>query len=177
MMRTVSLIALALLALVLAGCNLSTGDDDELTNPILTIEVGDTTPAPDAGNEVESPPVEGEAPPASDAVPFVTITTPAPNADGTPVIVDPAGFTVAGELQGSFENNLIVQALDVQGNVLQEQVTTATSGEIGARAAWEVQLAPQVVAGSAGTIYAYFTSPQDGSVVASATLPVVYGPA
>jgi hypothetical protein len=154
-----SAIKFVLLALIMAACNLSQ-DDATVVGPTSTPEA--PTPIP-------------TTPPASTPgqTPFITITEPVP--DGEPVEVNALGFTVAGQQFGSFENNVIVQALDIEGNVLQEVVTTATGGGMGELTSWEVFIEPGASADNEGIIRAFFTSPRDGSVVAEATLPVIYG--
>jgi hypothetical protein len=154
-----SAIKFILLALIMAACNLTRDD--------TTVDVGPTS-TPEQATPLPTAPTPGDTP-------FITITEPAPNADGSPVEVDALGFTVAGQQFGSFENNVVVQALDNEGNVLQEVVTTATGGGMGELTVWEVFIDPGATADNDGTIRAFFTSPQDGSVVAEATLPVIYG--
>jgi len=113
-----------------------------------------------------------EIPPGEE--PFVRMISPtAP--DGGAVLVNVRGFAVAGEERGSFEGNVVVQALDARGNILDEQATTSTGGEPGEVRQWGAVFSlPESAAGQNGTIYAFFTSARDGSVVAEAQLAVVY---
>lgn len=152
-----------LLTLFVTGCNLTRED---------VTAVPSDTPVPPTSAPTATPP---PAPTTPGQTPFITITEPAPSPDGQPVEVNELGFTVTGEQFGSFENNVIVQALDIEGNVLAEVVTTATGGSMGELTFWEVFIEPGATADNEGSIRAYFTSPQDGSVVAEAILPVIYG--
>jgi len=105
--------------------------------------------------------------------PFITITQPT---SGT--LLDIANpFSVSGMAGGLFEGNVVVQALDGDGNVLDEQATTIQSPDagIGGQGPWETQLSVSVEPGANGRIYAFSTSPQDGSTVASASVDVIYG--
>jgi len=105
--------------------------------------------------------------------PFITITQPT---SGT--VLDIANpFTVNGMAGGLFEGNVVVQALDGNGNVLDEQATTIQSPDagIGGQGSWETQLSVSVEPGAKGRIYAFSTSPQDGSTDASASVDVIYG--
>lgn len=156
---------LILLVLIMAACNLSREDAEPTDTPAPPTPSPTTPPAPTPETPVLTP---GQTP-------FITITEPAPSPDGSPVEVSALGFTVAGQQFGSFENNVIVQALDVEGNVLDEVFTTATGGSMGELTNWEVFIEPGATADNQGSIRAFFTSPRDGSVVAETTLPVIYG--
>lgn len=156
-------IILAALVLALAGCNLSFG--------------GVETETPGTGGDLPDPtlaPITTPAGPTGDF--FVTITEPTEGPGGEPAVVDPAGITVYGEQRGSFENNVVVQALDAEGNVL-EQVATTAIGELGEVGIWEVTLSPMAPASTEGQIVAFFESAQDGSVLAEDRVRVVYGSA
>ncbi|HLA43835.1 MAG TPA: Gmad2 immunoglobulin-like domain-containing protein [Aggregatilineales bacterium] len=131
----------------------------------LTAKTTDETPIP-----TNTPP-----PPTDDGSPFISITEPARNGTA-PVTVSPGGFRAAGQVRGSFENNVIVQALDENGEVLAENFTTATGGGFETIANWELDMQVFVVdAGTSGSLRAFFTSARDGSVVAEDTIPVTYG--
>ncbi len=149
-----AVLVLAVLAAALAGCNMTVGETATTTPQGLN-------PAPTLGTDGTEP---GDL--------FITITTPTA-ADGGPAVVDASGFTVIGAQRGSFENNVIVQALDAGGNVLQQAVTTAL-GDMGQVGTWEVSMSVQVSAGTPGQIHAFFTSAQDGSVAAETSLDVIY---
>ena len=96
----------------------------------------------------------------------ITILSPQPND-----VVQVANLAVAGTAIGLPEGNVVVRALDAQGNILAEQPTVVdpTTG------AWQAILNPQVEAGTQGAIYAYSPSPADGTIVAEATIPVLFG--
>jgi uncharacterized lipoprotein YbaY len=105
--------------------------------------------------------------------PFITITQPT---SGT--VLDIANpFTVNGMAGGLFEGNVVVQALDQSGNVLDEQATTIQSPDAGTggQGPWETQLSVSVEPGAVGRVYAFSNSPEDGSTVASASVDVIYG--
>ncbi len=152
---------LAALALALAGCNLSFG--------------GVETETPGTGGDLPDPtlaPVSTPGDATGDF--FVRITEPTEGPGGEPAVVDPAAITVYGEQRGSFENNVVVQALDAEGNVL-EQVATTAIGELGEVGIWEVTLSPMAPATTEGEIVAFFESAQDGSVLAEDRVAVIYG--
>jgi len=111
--------------------------------------------------------------PTQPAEAFITISEPI---DGAIVNV-PNAVPVAGMAGGLFEGTLVVQALDKDGNVLAEQPTTvqAPDAGTGGQGPWQVELVVPVKPGTPGSFYAFSTSPQDGSIVASASVSVVYG--
>jgi LysM repeat protein len=103
---------------------------------------------------------------------YITITSPAPGA------VLPPTFTVSGTGGGLFEGALVVQAKNSAGQVLAQQSTTLQGANVGAggQGTYSVQLTVNVGQNTAGTILTYSTSPKDGSVVASASVPVTFQP-
>lgn len=105
------------------------------------------------------------------AEPFITITYPEQGA----VVPVPETVTVQGQAGGLFENNLVVQALDENGNLLAQQPTTVDTTEIGGTGNWSTEIVIPVKPGTKGLIFAFSTSPQDGSIVASASVEVTYG--
>ncbi len=102
--------------------------------------------------------------------PVLTITTPANGA----LIENPADIVVNGTGSGLPVAAVSVQALDNSGAVLTEQ-TVNNSGDPGEAGTWQVTLSASVELGSTGSIRAYSTSPDDGSVVAEAVVNVTYG--
>jgi hypothetical protein len=106
---------------------------------------------------------------AAAAQPAITITTPQPGA-----VVGPAGIAVNGIGTALPENNVVVRALDANGAVLAEQATVADA-EVGGSGPWSVSLSVDVAGGTPGRIEASSTSPADGSVIAQASVDVVYG--
>jgi heat shock protein HslJ len=88
-----------------------------------------------------------------------------------------APVVVTGDAAGLFEGGLVVQALDQNGAVLAQAPTTinAPSGGMGMAGQWSVSLTVQGAAsGSSGQIYAFSTSPVDGSVIAQDRVNVKY---
>ncbi len=107
--------------------------------------------------------------------PYVQIDQPV---QGTVLDIS-SSVLVSGVGRGLFEGNVVVQARDAGGNVLVEQPTTIQSPDAGTggEGPWAVQLNVQIQPGTTGQIVAYSTSPQDGSITASAQVAVIYGQA
>lgn len=105
--------------------------------------------------------------------PFVTITNPLPYA----MLNTEEPITIFGTGGALFEGNVVVRALDNQGNVLDENATTINSPDAGTGGAgpWQTSLTVNVAEGTRGTIIAFSTSPQDGSIVAFASINVTFG--
>jgi hypothetical protein len=103
--------------------------------------------------------------------PAITITAPQPGE-----VVGPAEIVVNGTGTALPENNVVVRALDANGGVLAEQPTVADA-EVGGSGPWSVTLSVDVAGGTPGRIEASSTSPADGSVIAQASVDVVYGAA
>jgi putative lipoprotein len=82
-------------------------------------------------------------------------------------------LTISGTAAGLFEGNVVVRALDDQGNVLAEQPTTVQTNEVGGEGPWQVSLNVGDI--RRGTIYAFSPSPVDGSPMAEASVDVVFG--
>lgn len=122
------------------------------------IYTGSTLRVPNAIN----PPVSG---------PMIDIQHPANG--GTLLPNQP--FTVSGTAQALFEGNLVVSVRDSRGYVLVETPVTAR-GDVatGGTGTWSTMLSVNLPVGSTATIYAYATSPRDGSVVASDTTSVTF---
>lgn len=142
---------LALTLLTLTACN-------------FTFGVSDDAPA-----DTPEPTLPAETP-ASDF--YVRITEPVPAGD-EPVAISTQSVTVRGVQFGSFENNVIVEVHSSDSTVLAQTATTA-SGEMGTEGTWEVTLDINATPGTTGSIYAYFTSARDGSVVAEDRVPVQF---
>jgi LysM repeat protein len=102
--------------------------------------------------------------------PFITISSPASGAQL------PATFTVSGTGGGLFEGSLVVRAQTNAGQILAQQPTTLQGANVGAggTGTYSVQLTVNVSANTAGKIVAFSTSPKDGSLVASANVPVTF---
>lgn len=104
---------------------------------------------------------------------FITITEPTQGArlDITWQV------EVKGQGGGLFEGNLVVQALDAAGNILDQEPTTIQSPEAGMGGAgpWSVNLSIDTEPGTQGQIVAFSTSPVDGSSIAGDSVDVGYG--
>jgi len=109
--------------------------------------------------------------PAGGANAFITIVQPGQGA----VLPVPESVPIRGQAGGLFENSLVVQAFDSEGTLLAEQPTTIEAGEPGSTGNWEVNMVIPVKPGTSGLIFASSTSPVDGSVIASASVEVIYG--
>lgn len=91
------------------------------------------------------------------------------------IVVDPTSFTVQGTAQGAFENNVVVQAQDANGNVLAEQITTYSSSSAAGSGTWSVTLSVNVEPGTQGRLEAFSPDPAGGSPLKSRTYTVFYG--
>lgn len=105
--------------------------------------------------------------------PYVTITDPMPHS----IIANTNPLLISGRGGRLFEGNVVVQALDETGNVLAESATIINSPDAGTggEGDWQLSLPINVPIGTRGIITAFSTSAQDGSIVASASVPVTYG--
>ena len=101
----------------------------------------------------------------------ITITEPA---DGS-TIANPSSIGVTGTGQGLFENSVVVQATDSQGNVLAEVATTLDASEPGGAGNWSGTLSVDIPAGTTGRIIAFSQDPSTGGTAASAQINVTYG--
>jgi hypothetical protein len=84
---------------------------------------------------------------------------------------------VQGKGAGLTGGNVVVEALDWQGNVLDRQPATLQGPDAGTggEGTWSVELAIKVEPGTAGRIRAYHPSPLDGSIVAEDSVEVSLG--
>jgi hypothetical protein len=84
---------------------------------------------------------------------------------------------VQGRGMGLLEGNVVVEALDWQGNVLDRQPTTLQGPDVatGGEGTWSTELTIAVEPGTAGTIRAYSLSPKDGSTIAEDSVEVSLG--
>lgn len=105
--------------------------------------------------------------------PFVTITDPMPYA----ALDISSPITISGKGGALFEGNVVVRALDELGNVLDEQPATINAPDAGTGGAgpWQTTLNVNVADGTRGSIIAFSTSAQDGSIVAFASIDVIFG--
>jgi len=104
--------------------------------------------------------------------PFVEINTPGA---GEHVVIGP--ILVSGRGGGLFEGNVVVQAEDSYGRILliQPTILQGDNVDIGGSGTWETTLSILAFPGAQIKVVAYSTSPQDGSVIASANVDVIYG--
>ncbi len=114
---------------------------------------------------------EKEQPVVEDPDMWISITEPVQGA----VLGVPDAVVVKGQGRGLFENNVVVQAMDSEGNVLSEQATVLDAAEPGGMGNWSVEIVIPVKPGSEGLIFAFSNSPEDGSITASASVEVTYG--
>ena len=84
---------------------------------------------------------------------------------------------VRGKGVGLTEANVVVEALDAQGNVLARQPATLQGPDVGTggEGTWSTELSIEVEPGTAGRIRAYHPSPLDGSIVAEDSVEVSLG--
>ncbi|RME99062.1 MAG: PKD domain-containing protein, partial [Chloroflexi bacterium] len=103
----------------------------------------------------------------------ISITSPSP---GSIVPVNQA-VTVSGMGSGLPEGNVVVQAIDGDGNVLAQASTTvkAPDAGIGGKGPWSVDLSVNVEPGTPGGFRAFSPSPADNSAVAETVVRVTFG--
>jgi LysM repeat protein len=144
----------------------------------LSVNVGQSTPgkivayatSPKDGSITASAGVAVTFTRGGSAQPFITISTPAPGS------LLPPTFTVSGTGGGLFEGSLVVRAVNSSGQVLAERPVTLQGSNVGAggTGTYSTQLTVNVSQNTAGKIVAFATSPQNGSIVASATVQVTF---
>jgi hypothetical protein len=103
--------------------------------------------------------------------PFVSIGVPAPYT----VLPVNTLFTISGRGARLFENNVVVRVVSETGDVLFEQPTTLINAQVGGEGEWALQTRVDLQPGTRGTILAFSTSAIDGSVIAFASVNVVFG--
>jgi len=102
------------------------------------------------------------------------------NEPGQGAVLDIANpVTVNGVGAGLPEGNVVVQAIDRDGNVLTQQPTTidAPDAATGGQGPWSVQLIVDAEPGMAGRIRAFSASPADNSVLAESVIKITFGQA
>lgn len=107
------------------------------------------------------------------SVSYITIANPLPYA----TLNTSAPIAVTGRGGGLFEGSVTVRALDSDGNILAEQSTivNAPNAGTGGEGDWAAALSVDVPLGTRGSIVAFATSPQDGSIIALASVYVTFG--
>jgi hypothetical protein len=88
-------------------------------------------------------------------------------------------LAISGIGRALFEGHLMVEVLNNQGEVLAQEPTTVQAEDAGTgeEGPWSVRLPVEIDQGTWGLVYAFSTSPKDGSVVAADAVPVVLGTA
>jgi heat shock protein HslJ len=156
-----TILGILLLCCVLATC---------ITAAITVFSGGDTaTPLPTT--EATAVPTAQPTQQPTDA--YIKIDEPVQGAvlDITkPVIVKGTGA-------GLPEGNVVVEAIDRDGNVLAQQPTTMQGKDVGTggKGTWQVELQIQTQPGMAGRIVAYSKSPLDNSTIAEDAVEVSFG--
>jgi heat shock protein HslJ len=105
--------------------------------------------------------------------PYVRIDEPIQGA-----LLDISGpVGVGGSGAGLPEGNVVVEALDAQGNVLAQVPTTLQGPDVGTggEGTWSTELTIEVEPGTAGKIRAFSPSPLDGSIIAEDSVEVSLG--
>jgi hypothetical protein len=157
-------LVLAAAAVLLASCNGTTPAAPATPGQLPPEHVGLNTCAALFPSGVQA----GQAVPQK----FVCIDAPDPGAS-----IDAAAgqeVTLRGWVAGAFEQNVLLELRDADGNVVAEGFTTAFGADVGLFAAqWEgtltVQRAP---AGDSGELAAFTSDAQDGGVDVEAAIPV-----
>jgi heat shock protein HslJ len=105
--------------------------------------------------------------------PFIRIDEPAQGA----LLDISKPVTVRGSGAGLTEGNVVVEALDPQGNVLDRQPATLQGPDVGTggEGTWSTELGIEAEPGTAGRIRAYHPSALDGSIVAEDSVEVSLG--
>ena len=83
-------------------------------------------------------------------------------------------FAINGTGAGLPDGNVVVRAVDAEGNVLAEQATVVKGHNIGT-GAWTVLLRIDVPAGTAGQLVAFSPSPDTNQPLALVIVPVTFG--
>ena len=104
---------------------------------------------------------------------YIRIDEPSPGA-----ILDVSNPVQVSGMGGALtEGNVVVEALDGQGNLLAQVPTTLQGSDVaaGGEGTWSTELTIEVEPGTAGRIRAYHPSPLDGSIVAEDSVEVSLG--
>jgi hypothetical protein len=125
-------------------------------------------------DEVSAPaPTAAPVPTPAPGQAMIAITEP----DQGQVVDIDKPVKVQGKGVGLPEGNVVVEALDWQGNLVAQVPTTLQGRNVGTggEGTWSAELTIKVEPGTAGKIRAYSTSPQDGSVIAEDVVEVSLG--
>jgi len=157
---------LAILGILLFCCVLATC----IAGATALFSGGDKATPPPPIEATEAPPTQSTQPPTKA---YVQIDEPV---QGT--VLDITGpVVVKGTGAGLPEGNVVVEAIDRDGNVLAQQPTTLQGRDVGTggQGSWQVELKIQTQPGMAGRIVAYSRSPLDNSTIAEDALEVSFG--
>lgn len=104
--------------------------------------------------------------------PYITINDPLPYT----TLISPT-FTVSGYAGALFEGALAVRAENAAGTQLTFQPANVDSPEAGTggEGPWSVALSVNAPPNTPGRLVAYATSPKDGSIIATFSIPVTFG--
>jgi len=160
--RTGWLVAVAVIAAILALCT-------------IVVCIAAAIAAFSGGEDKAAAPTSTAAPVPTTAPEQAMITIIEPD-QGQVLDIDQP-ITVQGKGVGLTEGNVVVEALDWQGNVLVRQPATLQGPDVGTggEGTWSTQLTIKVEPGTAGRIWAYHPSPLDGSIVAEDVVEVSLG--
>ena len=125
------------------------------------------------GGEETPMPTAAPVPTAAPGQAMIAISEP----DQGDVVDISKPVKVQGKGVGLPEGNVVVEALDWQGNVLDRQPATLQGGDVGTggEGTWAAELTIEAEPGTAGRIWAYAESPKDGSVIAEDLVEVSLG--
>lgn len=134
---------------------------------------GEATPVPPTQATAVPPTQATTVPTTEPTQAYVQIEEPVQGAvlDITnPVIVKGTGA-------GLPEGTVVVEAIDRDGNILDQQPTTMQGEDVGTggQGTWQVELQVQTEPGMAGRIVAYSQSPKDNSTIAEDVVEVSFG--
>jgi hypothetical protein len=164
----------------LKGQNVGAGGEGTWSTD-LTIEVEPGTagkiwayaPSPKDGSILAEDMVEVSLGRTAAVEAYIQITEPTQGA-----LVDiTKPISVGGSGAGLPEGNVVVDALDRQGNLLDRQPATLKGQDVatGGEGTWSTELKIEVEPGTAGIIRAYSPSPKDGSIIAESSVEVSLG--
>ena len=156
----------AILGILLLCCVLATC----IAAAVAVFSGGDTATPPPPIEATEAPPAQPTQQPTEA---YIQIDEPV---QGT-VLDITKPVVVKGTGAGLPEGNVVVEAIDRDGNVLVQQPTTLQGSDVGTggQGTWQVELEIQTQPGMAGRIVAYSKSPQDNSTIAEHTVEVSFG--
>jgi len=126
-----------------------------------------------SGGEEQAAPTAAPLPTGVPGQAMIAITEP----DQGQVVDINQPVKVQGKGVGLTEGNVVVEALDWQGNVLDRQPTTLQGRDVatGGEGTWSIELTIEAEPGTAGKIRAFHPSPLDGSIVAEDSVEVSLG--